>query len=100
MSKIFVVLGLCWLTGCSLLQPRSRELALERQWAHTTYDTPYVGYRLSHQMSPLIHEDLIFQGNAVDGFSAYRRSTGAQLWKMTIANGSISGADFANDKVY
>jgi len=86
--------------GCSVLQPRPRELVLRKDWVRQTWSGSYNGYRLSHQMAPIIYEDMVIQGNAIDGISAYHRKLGRLIWKFEIKNGVASGAQEFKGKLY
>lgn len=88
------------LVGCSMIQPRSRVLKLEKQWIRSTFEVPYAGYRRAHQMSPVLLDDMVLQGNAIDGIAAFHKTTGKQLWRVNIQNGVASGAQASEDKVY
>ncbi|MGE3973804.1 MAG: PQQ-binding-like beta-propeller repeat protein [Bdellovibrionales bacterium] len=86
--------------GCSMLQPKPRVLKLDKQWIRSTYDTPYNGYRRAHQMNPVLMDDMVLQGNAIDGLAAFHKTTGRQLWRIDIQNGVASGAQAFDDKLY
>jgi len=89
-----------FLMSCSLLQPRQRVLVLREDWTRQTFKDPYLKYRLSHQMAPIVHGDLVLQGNAIDGFSIYKKNEGNLLWKIPVDNGVSGGAQVYEDKVY
>lgn len=86
--------------GCSILQPRSRELVLRKDWVRQTWARPYNSYRLSHQMTPVSYQDMIIQGNAIDGITAYNRKKGHLIWRLPIENGVASGAQEFDGKLY
>ncbi len=88
------------MVGCTLLQPRQRELVLRKDWVRQTWTGNYNAYRLSHQMSPISYKDMVIQGNAIDGISAYNRKTGNLLWRLPIRNGVSSGAQEFNGNIY
>jgi outer membrane protein assembly factor BamB len=86
--------------GCSLIQPKPRVLTLEKEWIRSTWELPYFGYRRAHQMNPLIVDDMVIQGNAIDGIAAYEKVSGKKIWRMDIQNGVSSGAQAYEDKIY
>ncbi len=96
---VLFVMG-AFLVGCSMLQPRSRELVLRKDWVRQTWEGNYMSYRLSHQSSPIAYQDMIIQGNAIDGVTAYNRKRGNLLWRMNVQNGVASGLQEANGRLY
>ncbi len=99
MQVKFLLLALL-LTGCSMLEKRSRELVLRRDWVRQTWQGDYNSYRLAHLMSPILYKDMVIQGNAIDGITAYHRKLGHQIWKYPVKNGIASGAQEYEGKLY
>src|SRR4051812_47539701 len=96
-SSLFFVLGL---SACSMLSPRPRELVLNKDWVRQAWAGPYNLYRLAHLASPILYKDMVVQGNAIDGVSAYHYKTGHLLWRIPIENGVASGIQEYNGKLY
>jgi len=51
-------------------------------------------------MSPILHSDLIIQGNAIDGIAAYSQRHGALVWKLNVENGVEGGAQVVDGRLY
>lgn len=51
-------------------------------------------------MSPILHENLIIQGNGVDGIAAYDRKSGHLRWKRSISGGVEMGAAISGGNLY
>ncbi|HEX4926212.1 MAG TPA: PQQ-binding-like beta-propeller repeat protein [Bdellovibrionales bacterium] len=91
------------LSGCASLSPNnldSRSLVLERNWALSTISSDHLGYRHAHQMTPVIAERLVLQGNSTDGIVAINRNEATTAWNLKIRGGVASGAQVVDDKVY
>lgn len=75
-------------------------IQLKRDWARSTLQSPHYQFRYYNRMPPLLTEDLVIQGNAVDGIKAFDRNTGHEKWKLSFKNGVEGGAVTDGDKVY
>jgi outer membrane protein assembly factor BamB len=96
--KILVLsLALC---GCSIFDKRPRELVLRKDWVRQTWQGNYNSYRLAHLMSPIVYKDMVIQGNAIDGVTAYHRKLGHVFWRFPTKNGIASGAQESDGKLY
>ena len=51
-------------------------------------------------MSPLVLDNVIIQGNAIDGISAYDRASGSELWRLDLKNGVEGGAQVAEGNLF
>jgi outer membrane protein assembly factor BamB len=89
-------------TGCSSMNQnlKSRELVLERRWAQSTLAGEHLGYRHSHQMVPVLTEDLVIQGNSTDGIVAFDRRTAGQEWELRVPNGMASGVQIQGERAF
>lgn len=71
-----------------------------RQWSRSTLQKPYYKFRPLNRMSPLLAENLVIQGNAVDGIMAFNRKSGHQQWALPFKDGVEGGAALDGDKIY
>lgn len=98
MKKLLI---LCLLVGCSTSENlKSRKLYITTEWIRNTLEKEYLGPKIVHTMSPLLNDDLLFQGNSADGFVAYRKDKGTTLWRRNLKNGAPSGADIKDQTIY
>jgi len=70
-----------------------------REWSRSSLISPHFGFRHLNNMSPILSENLVFLGNSVDGLKAFRRDSGAEVWRFQVKNG-LEGLTLNNDKVY
>ena len=88
MIKILTILLLMtFLLSCAYMKRPmvSRQLTIEKKWVRQTQESRNVfNY---HLMEPIVTPQVIYQGNATDGISAYKRKSGERLWKLNIENG-------------
>lgn len=104
------VVGSLLITGCQTVNrikeaflnqpPQTKKMVIEKSWTRSTLRTPWPNYRRSHRMTPVIFEDLVIAGNAIDGIAAYKRGSGAEVWRKNIDNGVEGGAQVYDDKVF
>ena len=85
-------------SGCATASPR--QFVIQNNWIRPTLEKDFVGYRRMNRMSPLLYKNVIIQSNAIDGIQAFRKESGAQLWKMRIRNGVEAGAVVDADRLY
>ncbi len=96
-----LILLLPLLVACSTTENlRSRNLYITPQWIRNTLDKEYLGPKIIQTMSPFINEDLLFQGNGVDGFVAFHKGKGTVAWKKNLKNGASSGANIKGQFLY
>lgn len=100
--KFALILLALTTTACSSLKtsPSSRKLVFEKEWVRQTTEKEYAGYRRINRMSPLVLEQLIIQGNSVDGIVAYNRSNASEVWRLKLENGVEGGAAAANNRLF
>jgi outer membrane protein assembly factor BamB len=98
---LFALLTMMTISCASLSNkdPR-RELTLENSWSRSTLNKDFLGFRRLHRMAPLILDDKIIQGNAIDGIATFNRKTGSEIWRLNLRNGVEGGAQVAGDKLY
>ncbi len=53
-----------------------------------------------HHMSPVFYQNLVIQGNGVDGIVAYDRRSGSQVWRKNVAGGVEGGGVVSEDRLY
>jgi outer membrane protein assembly factor BamB len=88
-------------TACSTFsKSESRRFEIENTWARSTMTKEFLGFRRTHRMTPLILDQTIVQGNAIDGIVAYDRGSGSQLWRFNVENGVEGGAAASGDRLY
>ncbi len=100
MIRYFTLLLL--LTSCSTFQAeRPRKIQVERNWVVSTLSPNiYDGPRLNHLMSPIVTEDIVIQGNGLDGIATYERKSGRLIWKKHIQGGVQGAALHGNHLVF
>jgi outer membrane protein assembly factor BamB len=63
-----------------------------------------LGLRKINRMTPVIYKDksqeLIIQGNAIDGIAAYRKNSGYEVWHLDVTNGVEGSAALINDRLF
>lgn len=112
--KILILLftfNLFFLNSCAFLKDSSekknrisnfskKHLYLEKFWITSTLESHYLGGRFHHKSSPLILENLVIQGNSINGITAFNKKTGAQKWKLPIQNGIESNLYKDKDSLF
>ena len=73
---------------------------LQRQWSRSTLKKSHLGFRHGNRMSPVLTNELVIQGNAVDGIKAFKRDSGVEVWSFTVQNGVEGGAVLDGDRLY
>jgi outer membrane protein assembly factor BamB len=94
-------------SGCSSLQTvfkgtekvtersassRDRSLAIETKWVRSTADSSFIGARRLNRMTPVLTNELVIQGNGIDGVVAFSRANGALRWRFDVQGGAEGGA--------
>lgn len=82
------------------MTPPRQNLVLQPNWVRSTYDKENLGFRHLNRMSPLVTDDLVVQGNGVDGIAAYARRSGHLQWRLNINNGVEAGVQLQDGKLY
>lgn len=75
-------------------------IQLDRQWSRSTLENPHFGFRYANRMSPVLTNELVIQGNAVDGMKAFHRDSGREVWSFAVQNGVEGGAVLDGDRLY
>ncbi|USN48176.1 MAG: PQQ-binding-like beta-propeller repeat protein [Pseudobdellovibrionaceae bacterium] len=83
----------------SSLKP-AKKFVIERQWVRNTLSEPHLGFRLLHQMQPLVSRNVVIQGNSIDGLTAYDKKTGNLIWRLPLRGGVEAGAQLVNGFLY
>lgn len=98
---LLIAIGLST-ASCSYLQKHlpPKVLKLEKRWVRSTLKNDYYGARVLHRFEPIQYEDLIIQGNAVDGIVAYTQDKGKKIWQLPIKNGVEAGGVINAGKLY
>ena len=78
----------------------SRHFVIEKKWVRDTVVGEPVSFFSYHRMEPIVTSDVIYQGNAVDGISAYKRKSGHLIWRLDITYGVEGGAELVGDTLY
>jgi outer membrane protein assembly factor BamB len=71
-----------------------------RQWSRTTLSKTHFGFRPLNRMPPLLTQELVIQGNGVDGIKAFHRRSGHEAWHLKLFNGVEGGAIVSGNKLY
>ena len=84
----------------SLKNTRWPQLRIQKHWAKDTFQTESLRRRLTNHVSPLIHQNLVIQGNALDGIKAYNKKSGRLVWSFLIPSGVASPILLHKDSIY
>lgn len=101
-----VVAMLVLLSGCSSFESlmsrtaEKRVFAVRDVWVRQAPEKDNLAFRKINRMTPVILGNLLIQGNAIDGMTAYDRDSGRQLWRLPILNGVEAGAAMVNDRLF
>ena len=85
--------------GCSH-SPKPRELSLERQGARKILASPHFGSHRLHRMDPIVTDDLVIVGNAIDGIVAYSRERFSEVWRLKLRGGVEAGAELVDNFLF
>ncbi|MFS4459952.1 PQQ-binding-like beta-propeller repeat protein [Bdellovibrio sp. HCB2-146] len=107
----FVFLGALslFLFGCTTLNEKmdnwteknnKREFQVKTAWVRRTTEKDNLGFRKINRMTPVIAGDLLIQGNAMDGVTAYERESGRLKWRLPIVNGVEPSATLIKDRLF
>jgi outer membrane protein assembly factor BamB len=95
----YILLLLCFaFVACST--PPVRQLAIEKQWVRSTLAKPYLGGRRLHRFTPIVTDDMIIEGNSIDGVVAYDRKRVFVRWRMNVFDGVEAGAQLYDGILY
>lgn len=84
------------LTGALSTKKQSHQvIKLKPQLIRLTTKNESFGFRAQNRVSPLLVENLVIQGNGLDGVVAYNRKSGTQKWRFDIENGIEGGIEVA-----
>ncbi len=91
--------------GCTTLQDRlaiqgARELVLEPRFVRATTEKESFTYRRLNRMTPILTEQYVIQGNAVDGLVVYNRKSGSEAWRLSLENGVEGGVELAGESLF
>ena len=100
MIKVLAIF-LSFLVSCSYMKSPivPRQLVIERKWVRQTQGNTRSIFNY-HLIEPVVTPRVVYQGNAIDGISAYERESGRLLWKLNIENGLGGGAQLVKDSLY
>ena len=76
------------------------ELRFETEWVVDTVRQGALRQELVNNSPPLVHDDFVVQGNAIDGVKAYDKKTGKLLWDFYISSGVVSPLVFHKGNIY
>lgn len=101
MKSLFFLSLIILLACCSSLKKNTsaRFFEIDKKWARYTPAQIYLGPRKNHRMSSILFGDYIIQGNAIDGISAYKKSTGALVWTRRFDGGVEVGAALSGSNI-
>lgn len=117
MLKTLALLALLSMSACSSiesvvnkfeawqtsLQDR-KTFQINEEWVVSTPKNFGLGLRKINRMSPLIYKDktqeLIIQGNSIDGIAAYQKGNAYEVWKLNVTNGVEGSAAIINDRLF
>lgn len=89
------------LTGCSTLSSlvKTKHTQLEKLWVRSTLSSKYYGAEVNHRFQPVLFNNLVIQGNAVDGLKAFKKSNGKEVWSFQVKHGVEAGAAVYKDTI-
>jgi outer membrane protein assembly factor BamB len=99
-KNIFAAICLLTVLGACTTAPKARQARFEVNWVRSTLKNENYAYRHSERTAPVIDDDTVFQGNSLDGVSAYHRLTGQLLWRKVVENGVESGFAIEGSSLY
>lgn len=106
------IAGLVILSGCTSLKVKDlaqsfrlessgrRVISLEPKFARVTTLTEHLGYFKPNQMTPVVTDTMIYQGNAIDSLIAYNRRTGSEIWRFSVSGGVEAGAELGGNTLF
>lgn len=86
--------------SCSQKSIEQKVFNVTAKWVRRTTIEDQLRFRKINQMSPVLKEKLILQGNAIDGLSAYDRDDGEFLWRIPIQSGVEASAAVIKDRMF
>ena len=95
----FFCLSWTWKDFSITLEPQP-ELKVKTDWVVDTVRQGGLRPNLTHNSPPLIQDELVVQGNAIDGVKAYHKETGKQIWDFNIPSGAASPLVFHKENIY
>ncbi len=84
------------LTDKNQTRDNAVRFTFEKSWARQTTATPYYGYRINHIARPIVFEDLVIQGNEIDGVTAYNKKSGHRIWHRELSGGVTADIGLKN----
>ncbi len=92
-------------TGCSRFSLKSTtavptELKVQTQWIRPTVPGEFRIHRKMNRMSPLVSDQLVFQGNNLGSFVALDRKSGRVKWRKEFKGGVEAGATLFKNQVF
>ena len=100
------LLALCACSTIDNLETRQKKKNFQSsvEWVVSTPNNLGLGLRKINRMSPLIYKDkkeeLIIQGNSIDGIAAYRKSNSNEVWRLNITNGVEGSGALINERLF
>lgn len=91
--------------GCTQFSLKSTtavktEFKVQTQWIRPTVSGDFKLHRKMNRMSPLVSEDLIFQGNNLGSFLALDRKSGRIKWRKEFKGGVEAGASLFKNQIF
>jgi outer membrane protein assembly factor BamB len=87
------------ITACTST-PLARQARFNVEWVRSTLAKENYEFKHSERTAPLIEGNVLYQGNGLDGLTAWERNTGTLLWRMKIRNGIESGLALGGENIY
>lgn len=84
----------------SSLNNSKREYSVKATWVRQTTENENLEFRKINRMTPVVTEDLVIQGNGIDGLVAYTKKFGYPKWRLKIENGVEPSATAINDRLF
>ncbi len=84
----------------SSLNNSKREYTVKAAWVRQTTEKENLEFRKINRMTPIVTEDLVIQGNGIDGLVAYTKRFGYEKWRLKIENGVEPSATVINDRLF
>lgn len=102
--RVLLSLWTCFLFSCQSFfveEPAGRrKFVIEKKWVRYLPESFNERVRKINRMSPVLYEDLVIQGNALDGVAAFTLAEGRRVWSLPIGNGIEASGYIFKDRLF
>lgn len=100
MTKIRATLSLLFASIACSTTPPARVLNVEVSWVKPSSQKQNWEFQHAERSAPLVDGNTVYQGNGVDGLSAFQISNGKLLWHIDVEHGVESSPVVVGDLLY